>query len=268
DVAYKRRVRTMLAYLELAPGLTGLDCGTGMGFYLMVIAALVPEARLVGVDLEPKVLRHAQEHVRAVGALVTRGDVQRLALADASVDRVLMSEVLEHLPDPAAALREAHRVLKPGGILAVTAPHRRYSFWYDPINRIAEGVWRRPIRRGPFAGIWANHERLYLPDEVRAAIEGAGFVVEALEELTHFCFPGTQTIVYTIGKGLIEHNLLPDAVSRSTHRFRGEENRASPLNPFNWALALFNWMDSWNENADRMAGKRTFVNIAVKARKA
>jgi len=98
-------------------------------------------------------------------------------------------------------------------------------------------------------------------------VRRAGFAIERVEELTHYCFPGTQTIVYTLGKGLIEHNLLPEFISKSTHRFRGQDNRGSLLNPINWMLALFNRIDRLNADSVRMATKRTFVNISVKARK-
>ncbi len=267
DVAYKRRVRTVLSYLQPRPGQTILDCGTGMGFYLKAVSEITPGCRLAGIDYEEKVLRYAHGHLAERGALLIRGDIHNLAFADASFDGVIMSEVLEHLRDDEGALRQVRRVMKPGATLALTVPHRHYPYWYDPINRIAEDVFRRPIRRGPFAGIWANHERLYTPDQVMGVIEKAGFAVEAVEEITHYCFPATQTIVYTFGKTLIEHNLLPEFISRSTHRFRGAENRGSALNPFNWALALFNWVDHFNEDAARLSAKRTFVNIAVKARK-
>jgi len=250
DVAYKRRVRTMLSYLDLKPGQMILDCGCGMGFYLKVISELFPECRLCGVEYEKRVLGYAQSHLAAKGVALTRGDIHHLGFAAESFDRVLMSEVLEHLKDDAAALQEVWRVMKPGGILALTVPHRHYPYWYDPINRLAEGLLRRPIRRGPFAGIWANHERLYEPGQLLEAVERAGFAVERVQELTHYCFPGTQTIVYTFGKGLIEHNLLPGFISKSTHRFRGTENAGSPLNPINWALALFNWVDSFNEDRE------------------
>ena len=267
DVAYKRRVRRMLSYLDLHPGQTVLDCGSGMGFYLKAISELCPQCRLAGIDYEEKVLRYAQGHLAGGGILLTRGDIHHLGFAAERFDRVLMSEVLEHLRDDRAALAEVRRVMKPGAILALTVPHRHYPYWYDPINRVAEGVFRRPIRRGPFAGIWANHERLYEREEVVELLGGAGLAVESVEELTHYCFPGTQTIVYTLGKGLIEHNLLPGFIGRSTHRFRGEENRGSAFNPINWALALFNWVDHFNEDASRLATKHTFVNIAIKARK-
>ena len=267
DVAYKRRVRRVMSYLELQPGQCVLDCGTGMGFYLKVISEFYPTCRLLGIDREEKVLRYAQSHLAEKGILLVVGDIQRMGYVSESFDRVVMSEVLEHLDDDEAGLREVWRVMKPGALLAITVPHRRYPYWYDPINRVAEDLFRRPIRRGPFAGIWANHQRLYEREQLVDLVERSGFAIECVEELTHYCFPGTQTIVYTLGKGLIEHNLLPEFISKSTHRFRGQENRGSLLNPINWVLALFDGIDRLNTDSVRMATKRTFVNISLKARK-
>ena len=267
DVAYKRRVRRMMSYLDLQPGQAVLDCGTGMGFYLKVISDFYPTCRLLGIDAREEVLRYAQSHLAERGVVVVQGDINHMGFSSGSFDRVVMSEVLEHLADDLGALREVWRVMRLGAILAVTVPHRHYPYWYDPINRLAEDIFGRPIRRGPFAGIWANHQRLYDRQEVVEVIERAGFAVELVEELTHYCFPGTQTIVYTIGKGLIEHNLLPEFLSKSAHRFRGQDNNGSLLNPMNWALALFDWIDRFNTDQDRMAAQTTFVNISVKARK-
>jgi ubiquinone/menaquinone biosynthesis C-methylase UbiE len=264
DVAYRRRVRTMLTFLNPQPGETILDCGTGMGFYPRAIRRLYPGVRVIGIDMDSRALAFARAHLDD-DTIVLHGDIIFMPLATASVDSVLMSEVLEHLPDEAAGLCEIRRVLKPGGKLAVTVPFSRYPAWYDPINRLAEAVRGRPIRTGPFAGIWANHERLYEPERLRQVLSAAGFDLGPVAYLTHYCFPGTQTIVYTLGKGLIERDLLPQAVSRSVHRFQGEANRGNPLNPLNWALALFHRIDRLNENPDRLARKRTYVNLALLA---
>jgi len=266
DVAYRRRVRRVLAYLDLKPGQSVLDCGTGMGFYLAVISELYPNCRLYGVDRAPRALGYARAHLPP-RATVVRGDVERLPFADRAFDRVIMSEVLEHLHDDRQGLAEARRVLKPGGVLAITVPSACYPYWYDPINRLAEDLLGRPIRRGPFAGIWANHQRLYTRQGLVDLVREAGFRVDVVEELTHYCFPATQTLVYTVGKPLIEHNLLPDFVSRSTDRFRGKDNIGSRLNPINWMLAVLHWVDGLNEDERRLSGKRTFVNVAVKALK-
>lgn len=264
DVAYKRRVRTMIEFLEPAPGDRILDCGCGMGFYLKVMSTLA-DASYAGLDGEPKALAFARQALAGQKVRLVRGDVLHLPYADNSFDKLLLTEVLEHLPDDRQGLAEIYRVLRPGGILSLTVPHRDYSFWYDPINRVAEGVFGRPIRKGPFAGIWANHYRLYRLEEVAARVREAGFEVLEARNLTHYCFPGTQTIVYTLGKGAIERGLLPEFILRNTHRFRSEDNAGSPWNPFNWALAVLNAFDRLNTLDDSPKG--TYANVALKARK-
>ncbi len=267
DVAYRRRVKTMLRYLNVQPGDRILDCGTGMAFYPMVLHSLYTDCLVWGCDMEPRVLDFARQHVDQARLLLSRSDIQRMPFADASFDRLIASEIIEHLPDDDRGLAEMYRVLKPGGMLAITVPCSNYPAWYDPINRVAEGLFHRPIRKGPFAGIWANHVRLYTREQIVERIVAAGFEVVQMDMLTHYCFPATQTIVYTFGKGLIDHNLLPGFLAKSTHRFQGTDNKGSWYNPINWVLGLFRWFDHFNENPQRLARKKTFVNVGVLARK-
>jgi len=272
DMAFKRRVHILVEYLELREGDRILDCGCGMGFYLKALTVL-GEYILLGLDSEDRALGFAQREVQDAAALV-RGDILSLPYADESFDKVIMAEVLEHLGDDRRGAREAWRVLRSpepaggraGGILALSVPHSDYPFCWDPINRALETLFGQHVRSGPLAGIWANHYRLYRPTEVIELLEEAGFAVEQVQEHTHYCFPFMHNIVYGLGKPLIERRLLPDFLSRSADRFRSEENPGSLLNPMNWALALFNWVDRFNESQD-LSDKRTFMNITVKARK-
>lgn len=263
DMAYRRRAITLLEYLELRDGETVLDCGCGMGVYLMFMGRL-RRLNLVGVDSDIGRLRWAErEHVPAS---LARVDIHRLPFADNSFDKVLMSEVLEHLADDRGALREVFRVLKPGGILALSVPHANYPFWWDPINKTIEALGGRPIRSpGPITGLWSNHWRLYRPETLRDVVSGAGFSVEALEEQTHYAFPFIHFIVYSIGKPLIEKNLLPRRFRDGADRFRGEHNSNSLLNPINLGVRLFRLVDARN---DHLRGdEKTFVSIVLKARK-
>ena len=262
DMAFRRRVHILLDYLELADGADVLDCGCGMGFYLMAMQRL-RAVRLTGLDMDPDRLRYA--HEVGVRATLVQGDGEALPFADGSFDRVLMSEVLEHVPDDGAALREAHRVLRPGGILAISVPHARYPFWWDPINATWTALGGAPIRSGPVVGIWTNHERLYEPAALASVVREAGFHVESLEEATHFSVPFEHFLVYGIGKPLIERGLLPNRLRASTDRFAGLENRRSRLDPFNLARSLFRAVDRLNDRAG--ARHKTFVNVLVKARK-
>jgi len=264
DTAYKRRVRWVLRRLVPEPGQAVLDGGTGMGFYLKAFATLWPDLRLAGVDLDTHALAYARAHLTG-HALLARARIERLPFPDAAFDRVILSEVLEHLDDDAAGLREVVRVLAPGGLLAITVPPKRFSGWFDPLNWALTELGLPPVRRGPFAGIWANHVRLYDRQELEQLVVAQGLRILDRADLTHYCFPGSQFLVYTVGKTMLQRGLLPDAVARSTDRFRGAENPQNPWSPLTWALRILNWVDSWNERSRLMRNARSFVNLAVLA---
>jgi glycosyltransferase involved in cell wall biosynthesis/ubiquinone/menaquinone biosynthesis C-methylase UbiE len=263
DMAYRRRVPTLMDFLELRDGETVLDCGCGMGFYLMTMGKL-RDLKLVGVDGDVARLDWAERE--RVPARLASVDIHELPFASGSFDKVLMTEVLEHIADDRQAMQEIFRVLRPGGVLALSVPHANYPFLWDPINKTIEALGLRPIRNaGPITGLWSNHWRLYRPADLYDVISSAGFHIEALEEQTHYAFPFIHFIVYSIGKPLIEMNLLPQRLRDSADRFRGERNSGSLLNPINLGVRLFQLADARN---DRLRGdERTFVSIVVKARK-
>ena len=104
-----------------------LGCGTGQ-----VAAALAPWVRqVIAVDESAAMLQAARRRVRELTNVeVRRGDLERLPIADASLDAVTCVLVLHHLPAPELALAEAARVLRPGGrlLLADMMPHDREAY--------------------------------------------------------------------------------------------------------------------------------------------
>jgi ubiquinone/menaquinone biosynthesis C-methylase UbiE len=263
DMAFRRRLPILLDYLALEDGERVLDCGCGMGFHLMVMGAL----RNVGLTgLDSDLARLEQAARQGVRAELVRGDAQRLPFADGCFDKMLMTEVLEHLADDVGALREAYRALRGGGILAISVPHARFPSWWDPINASWTALGGQPIRSGPIAGIWSNHERLYEPEALATAVRAAGFEIDALVETTHYSFPFIHFLVYGIGKPLLERGMLPIRLRKSADRFSGQQNTGSLLNPFNLGRSILRLVDRLNERP-QVASKRTFVNVLVKARK-
>lgn len=110
-----------IAELHLAPDAVVLDAGCGTGRVIPLLRdGTGPAAVVVGIDPVPEMLAAAQARRRA-GSLV-QGDVLSLPLGDASLDAVLASGLLPHLPDVTAALGELGRVVRPGGALAVFHP--------------------------------------------------------------------------------------------------------------------------------------------------
>jgi len=162
--------------LDLRPGMTVLDLGCGEGRH--AFEAYRRGARVVAVDWGLPEVETTKRWLGAIAAAgeagragdgaaaryeVVRGDLTALPVPDASVDRVIASEVLEHIPDDTTAVAEIARVLKPGGRVAVTVP-----------------------RHGPERICWAlsdayhanegGHVRIYTAGALRTRLAAAGLV--------------------------------------------------------------------------------------------
>jgi ubiquinone/menaquinone biosynthesis C-methylase UbiE len=118
-----RTVENSAAYLlpALRPGLDLLDVGCGPGTITVDLAARVAPGRVLGIDVSPDPLPEARAAAEQAGveAAFAVGDVYALEAADDSFDVVHAHQVLQHLTDPVAALREMARVCRPGGVIAV-----------------------------------------------------------------------------------------------------------------------------------------------------
>ncbi|HEV7578083.1 MAG TPA: methyltransferase domain-containing protein [Caldimonas sp.] len=147
-VAQRRRFR---ALLDVRAGESGVDVGCGVGHLTCELAEDVgPGGRMTGVDASADMLAGAAARVRALRlddrVALHEGDAVALGLPDASADFVVAVQTYSYLPDVAAAVAEAARVLRPGGRLGVLDTDWDLCVYGSPdvdlMRRIFDGHWR------------------------------------------------------------------------------------------------------------------------------
>jgi SAM-dependent methyltransferase len=157
--------------LGLRPGDRLLDLGCGGGRHAFEAARLGAHVTAADLDLgELQDVRHLFGAMSSGGELEAGGsgravgaDALRLPFPDATFDRIIASEVMEHIPDDAAAAAELARVLRPGGTIAVTVP----SWFPERVCWAITDEYHAPHVPG-------GHVRIYAASALRARLREAG----------------------------------------------------------------------------------------------
>ena len=266
DLGFRRRIVTLLEYIDIKDGEKVLDLGCGEGFYTMVISELY-DAEVTAFDFNATLLEKAAAWTGG-GKRVefVNGDIaETLPFEDNAFDKIVFTEVLEHIDDDRKAISEVYRVLKPGGVLGLTVPNANYPFFWDPLNWTRErvGLGHFSARNTVLGGVWSyDHKRLYSPGEIKKLAEETGFRTLRVETLTHHCVPFNYHVL-RLGKLFYTMLPVPKEMKNSMEKFKWrEEEKGSAFSPVNAAFNIFKRIDTRNDGPN--GTERSSVSISLK----
>lgn len=182
------------ALAQLRPGETVLDLGSGGGIDVILSARRVgPTGKAYGLDMTDDMLALARRNAAEAGVTNVEflaGEIERVPLPDASVDVIISNCVINLSGDKRRVLREAFRVLKPGGRFAVSDVvidghlpadvRRSMELWVGCVaGALGRAEFERLLAEAGFAEIEIEPTRVYRSEDARAFLEGAGLDVAA-----------------------------------------------------------------------------------------
>ena len=183
------------ALAQLNPGETVLDLGSGGGIDVLLSARRVgPTGKAYGLDMTDEMLALANENKRKAGAAnveFLKGEIEHIPLPDNSVDVIISNCVINLSADKDRVLKEAFRVLKPGGRFAVSdvvtrgeiLPEIRQSvlLWVGCVaGALEENEYRSKLAAAGFEQVDVEPTRVYKAEDAREFLSGQGMDVETL----------------------------------------------------------------------------------------
>ena len=183
------------ALAELRPGEVVLDLGSGGGIDVLLSARRVgPAGKAYGLDMTDEMLELARENGRKAGLTnveFLKGQIEQIPLPASSVDVIISNCVINLSADKDTGIREAFRVLKPGGRLAVSdvvvrgeVPaeiRRSVELWIGCVaGALDEQEYRAKLATAGFEQIDVEATRVYRAEDARGVVEAAGMDVAAL----------------------------------------------------------------------------------------
>lgn len=265
DMALKRRARLILTSLDIKDTDKVLDAGGGDGYYSKLVFEL-SQANIDLYDFDENALNSARTNLKGKNIKISQGSVHQIPFPDNTFDKIILTEVMEHVPEESKAFDELYRVLKPGGLIAITVPNHNFPFFWDPLNWIMQNIFNHPIKHSPFedffAGIWYGHIRLYKVDELRKKLGEHKFNVLDLQAVTHYSLP-FQHYILNIMARLLYGGKMSEGIKESVSKFETEK---TPKRPFIIQLGfwIFNIVDKPNDTVPLSASSVSVYALCTK----
>ena len=188
------------ALAELKAGETVLDLGSGGGIDVLLSARRVgPTGRAFGLDMTDEMLAVAEENKRKSGldnVTFLKGEIEHIPLPDNSVDVIISNCVINLSGDKDRVLREAFRVLKPGGRFAVSdvvvrgelpdAVRKSLELWVGCVaGALRDSEYRTKLAGAGFEHVGIEDTRVYSLEDARTVLANEGLDVDALAPQVH-----------------------------------------------------------------------------------
>jgi len=181
-----------------------LDLGCQEGHVTEILAG--KWERVFAIDISPEYLGMVTSLLKVP---VVQADAEKLPFPEQTFDLVVMTEILEHLPDPVQALSEVFKIVKPGGAVILSTPNRSSLHFHQISNvfMVLEkllGLWLQPVLSKENL-LWSGPDDLYLHNnfahsDIKNLLQGSGFLISF--KSSYFFLPGSQRLLGRLFSGL------------------------------------------------------------------
>lgn len=210
---------------------------------------------LTGIDANSSDIEIALNS-RIKNARFLVADAEKLPFKGNSFDRIICSEVLEHVDDDAAAVKEMHRVLKADGKIIITVPQKNYPFTFDPVNAVLEALSGRHLPLGVYG---YGDKRAYDYMALKKLFEKNGFEIIEERFLSHYLLGLCENYLSQILQPLVKTDYSNKASSGKAPIIRRDKKPPKAL------AKIRDFIISADEGL--FSNSRTSIDIMLIARK-